>query len=152
MIYKYWIHSDGTVDKGGAFDTHLGMFTQNRERFGVPEGKTLTKDVYKKHFRVGYDTVTGKAYIETYKIDNKTFSILKRYMPSEIPRMVSIAWAQKINNDYLNITGDRFFKAKNLEQLLQKDMPEYHKTITQFRECLRDLFIGKDTMYKGEIR
>jgi hypothetical protein len=139
---RYWIHADGKIDKLNVNRDHYDFVDRNPEKFGLPPGrmpdmKTDYKNILKDHFRVGYIRELNKLYLETYRRDDKTYSILKRYIPSAIPRHgVEVYWSQVADPhlEYLTTTADKFFNAQNVAQLLQTDMPEYHKTITQFRE------------------
>jgi hypothetical protein len=144
---KYWIHSNGEVDKIGS-SSHWDFVHSNPERFGLPVGhvkKVINNNILKNHFRVGYSfgpPLGILIYIETYYTDNNTLFILKKYMPPEIPREgVRLLWAS-IELPELWTTADRFFKSISVEQLTQKGVPEYHKTITQFREIIREMLLN----------
>jgi hypothetical protein len=165
MNEQYWLHIDtGELDKVPY--EHMDYIHRVPHKFGLTDkdvkvlkrgsqghGK-LMKKLFEKHFRRGMAVPTHRApyvYFQTAKKDDNTFRILKRYLPKKWlnynPANTEVRWES--NSDYLvylNLTEKpltnlkQFMKSNTVDQLYQVGMPEYHKTISQYRESIGGIY------------
>jgi hypothetical protein len=172
MFEAYWVHSDGKVDAVPAESFHLDFLVKNPEKFGVSQrdAKAIAREalgyrtmrvfyrIYKNHWRVGLHKGSKgiEVYAHTLRLDEDTFSKLKRYVPTKLYRGndQQFTWESFIDGA-ISTTVGKFMGAKNINQLTQKDTPEYHKIITQYRESIRDIVLSealRSLLFRKQVR
>jgi len=168
MDERYWLHVDtGELDKVPPAYEHMDYVYRVPHKFGLTDkdakvlkwagSSKLMKKLFEKHYRMGIVVPNYRApyvYFQTAYKDDGTLKILKKHIPKEWlgynPANTEVRWDSGLNYlAYLDLRGKaltnlkRFMESNTVNQLYQIGMPEYHKTITMYRESIRNIILRR---------